>query len=208
MYANSSAVNFTETGYLEQWCQHSFGYGSKRNILTADAIHHPDAPILEGISSPYTYYYNGTPYTSFAHHYEDYWLPSVNYHYQGAEKYWIGCRASDTRAVWNTIKRVSAAYGKRPDEKRMLISPQMLQEYGNVDCTHIHQMPGDLVMSAAGATHGGCNIGQNFAEAVNFADMDGGDGWMAMLPDMVDFFLDERDKSVPDSLLVVAGLTV
>jgi hypothetical protein len=60
---------------------------------------------------------------------------------------------------------------------------------------------GDAVVSAAGATHGGVNLGDNFAEAVNFVD----EQWRGMASDMLEFYAD-RDRGVPNCVLQIAGL--
>lgn len=76
--------------------------------------------------------------------------------------------------------------GKAPDEKKFLISPEVLEEVGGVVTYPVHQLPGDMVVSGAGATHGGLNLGHNYAEAVNFVDED----WVGKVDSMVDFYND------------------
>jgi hypothetical protein len=187
--------------YPAHWCQHSPSFGGKRNLLIAPSLQ-KSGNILLGMASPYSYYYAGTAFTSFPHHYEDFFMPSVNFMYSGAEKYWIGCPAKDTRQVWTTLKEVAKAAGKRADEKKFLLSPQILQSIGGLaEIVEVHQKPGDVVISASGATHGGFNLGSNFAEAVNFCDDSGHDGWLGMWDDMTDFYLEERQRSMPMALM-------
>lgn len=178
--------------YPHRWNQHSSSFCGPRNLLLDERA----SNYLPGMASPHSYFYRGTAYTSFPHHFEDYWMPSVNFLYWGAEKYWLGVPASETRRIWDYIRELAKITHHRAEEKRFLLSPKMLTEAG-FSVVHVHQLPGDVVISASGATHGGFNLGDNFAEAVNFVDKLGSDGWLSMYDDMSNFYLDELDKSIP-----------
>jgi hypothetical protein len=181
--------------YPRHWCMHDRAFGGGSNFLTTLSDN------LQGIASPSSYWYGGSLFTSFPYHFEDFWLPSVNFHYAGAEKYWIGTGAQNTRTLWRLIKDVAKFYGRKADEKKYILSPKLLLERAGVEVVHVHQQPGDMVISASGATHGGFNLGMNLAEAVNFADVQGRDGWLSMADDMQQFYSDERERSIPPSLL-------
>jgi hypothetical protein len=84
----------------------------------------------------------------------------------------------------------------KPGEKRFLLTPRMLEHFGGITTYPVHQKPSDIVISAAGATHGGFNLGQNYAEAVNFGD----EVWLSMADEMLDFY-GERDQGVPSCVL-------
>jgi len=85
---------------------------------------------------------------------------------------------------------------KSPEEKKFLLTPEVLEAVGGVSTFPVHQMPGDVVVSVAGATHGGMNLGLNYAEAVNFVDED----WVGRVDDMIDFY-NMRDKGTTLFLL-------
>lgn len=89
-------------------------------------------------------------------------MPSINFLYSGAEKHWCGTPAKNTLAIWEIIKKVGMALKTSPDEKKFLLTPTMLWSLGQapIECYPVHQLPGDAVISAAGATHGGCNLGE------------------------------------------------
>jgi hypothetical protein len=184
--------------YPELWKMHGSWFGGKRNLLLGDNFVKQGEVLLPGICSPHSYYYFGTKFTSFPHHFEDFWLPSVNFLLQGSEKYWIGLPYSETRRVWDCIKVLSDVTGSKPAEKKFLMSPDIIYSVLGYEVHEVHQMPGDVVISAAGATHGGFNLGNNFAEAVNFADKEGSDGWTSMYTDMQDFYINELGKGIPN----------
>jgi hypothetical protein len=104
---------------------------------------------------------------------------------------------------WNTVRQVARRLGSKPDEKNFIITPRMLRRFGPnaaSDPAVVIQEPGDMVVSAAGASHGGFNLGDNLAEAVNFADSAGVDGWLRDYEELCSFYLDERHRSIPNQL--------
>ena len=123
----------------------------------------------------------------------------MNFLYSGAPKYWISAPSTSTKNVWITIQELGKHLHMKPYEKRFLLSPQLLSQY-NVNTVEVFQFPGDVVISAAGATHGGFNLGCNLAEAVNFIDH--GD-WVNMIDEMTEFY-QSRDVGVPREIMLMA----
>jgi len=88
--------------FPSHWNQHHEDFGGRKNGL----YHHPALKEhkLLGIASPFSYYYGGSLFSSFQYHFEDFFMPSVNFLYWGAEKHWVSASPCDTRRVWEVIK--------------------------------------------------------------------------------------------------------
>lgn len=97
------------------WNQHHPDFAGAKNGL----YHHPalQETKLLGIASPFSYFYAGSFLTSFQHHWEDFFMPSVNAHYWGAEKLWMSTSPSDTRRVWEVIQVRDKGHTQSPKDR-------------------------------------------------------------------------------------------
>jgi hypothetical protein len=62
-----------DESFPAHWCMHHEDFAGPRNGL----FHHPSlqAHKLLGIASPNSYYYGGSAFSSFQHHWEDFFMP-------------------------------------------------------------------------------------------------------------------------------------
>ncbi len=132
-------------------------------------------PRSPGIHTPYLYVTGTDGPTPFALHVEDSYLCSLNYLHAGAPKFWVVIHPHDAERLEKRL--LDAHYAPPPGDAcsqfvRHMSAwvPVELLDHWDLRYTTVEQQPGDLVVTAPGAYHQGCNSGWNVAEAVNYGD--------------------------------------
>jgi hypothetical protein len=118
-----------------------------------------NVPEISGITTPMLYI--GMLFASFCWHYEDSFMPSINYHHEGAPKLWYGCAGSDASRFESAMREACPALAV----DRMLVHslvtmvpPSAFTSRG-VPIYRIVQRPGQYVVTYPKAYHAGFNLG-------------------------------------------------
>jgi len=114
--------------------------------------------------------YAGMLYSSFAWHYEDVMMYSINYMHVGEGKMWYGIPTQDRPKFERIVKeKLAILFDEDPNmllNITALISPQFLAENG-VTVYKTEQLPGEIILTFPESYHAGFSTGFNVAEAVN-----------------------------------------
>ena len=123
---------------------------------------------ISGINIPWVYL--GMLFSSFAWHYEDNMMYSINYMHKGVGKMWYAIPSQD-RAKFERIVKEKLAILFDEDPNMLLnitamISPAYLAKNG-VTVYKTEQRPGEFILTFPESYHSGWSTGHNVAEAVN-----------------------------------------
>lgn len=131
---------------------------------------------MSGVSKPWLYV--GMMFSTFAFHFEDMALGSINYAFgpSSAGKVWYGAPSGDGAATFENAVRACVPHlvGAHPDlltQMITMISPIELMAHGAQVCRTV-QYAGEFVITLPQAYHGGFSLGFNVGEAVNFVTAD------------------------------------
>lgn len=146
---------------------------------------------ISGINIPWLYL--GMMYSSFAWHYEDIMLYSINYMHEGAGKIWYGI-PSHHRAKFEKLVKEKREDLAKEDPNFLfninsMINPGFLAENG-VKVYKTWQKPGEFIMTFPESYHAGFSAGFNVAEAVNFA----APSWLNYVDKAMRVYLKSREK--------------
>ena len=129
---------------------------------------------VPGVTSPFVYF--GSPESCFPLHTEDLDLHFISYLHSGKPKIWYIIHKSSVNKLLALVDQV------HPDapscinvlrHKDLLLTPYFLKKK-SISFDTIIQEPGQFVVSLPRSYHMGYNVGNNIAEAVNFAT----DSWI------------------------------
>ena len=129
---------------------------------------------VPGVTSPFVYF--GSPESGFLLNTEDLDLHFISYLHSGKPKIWYIIHKSSVNNLLALVDQVhpdDPSCINVPSHKDLLSTPYFLKKK-SISFDTIIQEPGQFVVSLPRCFHMGFNLGNNIAEAVNFAD----DSWI------------------------------